>query len=141
MSMSIAPGGWTKLVDASLPSNGNRGVGSMTIRYNLAWDGGTTAARGMETLVRTSRSTPRFATFRKEMAMGGIGKFKLSDALRPQDRPEKKKGGKIGQASKQAATQSQESHESDAAKDAESSNRGRMVRIGRGNQQAGRQGQ
>jgi hypothetical protein len=57
-----------------------------------------------------------------------IGKHRFSDAI-PR------------QTSEAAAKQTREAKESEKAHSAEASNRERMVDIGRGNQQAGRQGQ
>ncbi len=70
--------------------------------------------------------------------MSEIGKHKLSDAIpqQPED-----KGGKPTPTHETAAEQAREETESQQAKDAEASIRDRMVNIGRGNQQAGRQGQ
>ena len=95
--------------------------------------------------------------------MAGVGRFKLTDAL-PQAEPSpledssagaapaqrgkgKSKGkarskGKAAQASASrglAAEQLREARESTQAKNAEAGIRDRMVDIGRGNQQAGRQ--
>jgi len=97
--------------------------------------------------------------------MAGVGRFKLTDALPQQaeslplaetgasSTPAKRgkgksKGkarskGKAAQASAAhgpAAEQVREARESTQAKNAEASTRDRMVDIGRGNQQAGRQG-
>jgi len=96
--------------------------------------------------------------------MAGVGRFKLTDALPPQVEPTplsdggagggpakqgkgKSKGkaknkGKSDQLSAShglAAEQVREARESTQAKNAEASARDRMVDIGRGNQQAGRQ--
>ena len=72
--------------------------------------------------------------------MSGIGKFKLSDAV-PQPPGEGGMGGKKKPATlKTVAEQSREASESEDAKNASASGRDRMVDIGRGNQQAGRQG-
>jgi hypothetical protein len=96
--------------------------------------------------------------------MAGFGRFKLTDALPPEQqiRTEptrfeeagplgqagkgKSKGkakspGKAAKASTSAleAEQLREARESSQAKNAEASTRDRMVDIGRGNQQAGRQ--
>lgn len=68
--------------------------------------------------------------------MAGIGKHKLSDAIKPEDSGQGKKKRSGGPA----ASQARETAESKAAKEAQSSNRDRMVDIGRGNQQAGRGG-
>jgi hypothetical protein len=64
------------------------------------------------------------------------GKAKISDAL-PQPRPET---GKPVSAHEATAEQTREAEESKQARSAEASIRDRMVDIGRGNQQAGRQG-
>jgi hypothetical protein len=61
---------------------------------------------------------------------------RLSDAI-PQSRPG---AGKPVPAHETAAEQTREAEESKQARSAEASNRDRMVDIGRGNQQAGRQG-
>jgi hypothetical protein len=95
--------------------------------------------------------------------MAGIGRFKLTDALpaveppaltdtgaggSPAKRGKGKPKGKAGSKGKTtglspshglAAEQLREARESTAAKNAEASARDRMVDIGRGNQQAGRQ--
>ena len=74
--------------------------------------------------------------------MSGIGKFKLADALpRPPRKDEARKGGKPTPTQSTAAEQVREARESEGARAAELSSRERMVGIGRGNQQAGRQGQ
>lgn len=74
--------------------------------------------------------------------MAEIGKHKLSDAIpQPQHGTVVDKGGKAAPTHETDAEQSREAKESAEAKDAEASNRDRMVDIGRGNQQAGRQGQ
>ncbi len=99
--------------------------------------------------------------------MAGLGRFKMTDALPPDQRAKvessqsndqgqpgstgragkgKRKGkgkspGKAGQATSKSldAEQVREARESKQAKNAEASTRDRMVEIGRGNQQAGRQ--
>ncbi len=72
--------------------------------------------------------------------MSGIGKFKLSDAV-PQPRADSGKSGKKKRMPlKTDAEQVREAGESEQAKNALASGRDRMVDIGRGNQQAGRQG-
>jgi hypothetical protein len=78
----------------------------------------------------------------KERLMSEIGKHKLTDALPPQH-PEldEHKGGKPVPTHETAAEQVREEIESQDARNAEASIRERMVNIGRGNQQAGRQGQ
>jgi hypothetical protein len=100
--------------------------------------------------------------------MAGLGRFKMTDALPPEQpvnaepsqssdhvqagatgpaRKGKGKGkaksaGKPGKATSKGpdAEQVREAGESAQAKNAEASTRDRMVDIGRGNQQAGRQG-
>jgi hypothetical protein len=74
--------------------------------------------------------------------MSEIGKHKLSDALKPQ-KPEivDDHGGKPVPTHEVSADKARESQESAEAVEAEASIRERMVKIGRGNQQAGRQGQ
>jgi hypothetical protein len=95
--------------------------------------------------------------------MAGLGRFKLTDALPPQAEPsvsesvasgspaKRGKGKSKGKAKAkgtpdqtsaghgQAADQLREARESAQARNAEASSRDRMVDIGRGNQQAGRQ--
>jgi hypothetical protein len=93
--------------------------------------------------------------------MAGVGRFKLTDALpslpdtpltdetgaapgtaaQGKGKGKAKNKGKKGQRSSPgaAAEQLREGRESSQAKNAEGSNRDRMVDIGRGNQQAGRQ--
>jgi hypothetical protein len=85
--------------------------------------------------------------------MAGIGRFKLTDALPPespaeegawrgpagQAQPGKAKKGKIKKKGEKASEQLREARESVQARNAEASSRDRMVDIGRGNQQAGRQ--
>jgi len=74
--------------------------------------------------------------------MSGIGKFKLADAMpRHLHKDAAKQGGKPEPTQATAAEQVREARESDGARAAEVSSRDRMVGIGRGNQQAGRQGQ
>jgi len=80
--------------------------------------------------------------------MAGIRRFKLSDAL-PKPLAEssrsarggkkKAKAGEAGSAESTAAEQARQIHEASLAKNAEASTRDRMVDIGRGNLQAGRQ--
>ena len=96
--------------------------------------------------------------------MAGLGRFKMTDALPPEQRataesspssdfgqagstgPARKGKGKgkaksAGKAGKTVeAEQVREARESAQARNAEASTRDRMVDIGRGNQQAGRQG-
>jgi hypothetical protein len=93
--------------------------------------------------------------------MAGFGRFKMTDALPPEQRAiaeslqssepgatgragkgkRKGQGKSSGQATSGArdSEQVREARESAQAKNAESSSRDRMVDIGRGNQQAGRQ--
>ncbi len=91
--------------------------------------------------------------------MAGIGRYKLTDAIPPEQRitPDpaqpgsgwsgrgkgnrKKRAGKGGApgSGAQSAEQVREAGESAQAKNAEASVRDRMVDIGRGTQQAGRQ--
>ena len=74
--------------------------------------------------------------------MAGIGKYKLSDAIRqPRRKAGGGKGGKPVPTHETAAEQVREATESGEADGAAASTRDRMVAIGRGNQQAGRQGQ
>jgi hypothetical protein len=74
--------------------------------------------------------------------MSEIGKHKLSDAMpHPQHAPGDHEGGKPVPTHESTAEQAREAQESEEARLAEASNRERMVDIGRGNQQAGRQGQ
>jgi len=73
--------------------------------------------------------------------MAGIGKHKLSDSIpRPQPGPDTREGGKPVPTPETTAEQTREDDERAKAKAAQASNRDRMVDIGRGNQQAGRQG-
>jgi hypothetical protein len=74
--------------------------------------------------------------------MAGIGKYKLTDALTKfLGKIGRKRGGKPTPTHATAAEQVRESHEATEAHNAEASIRDRMTDIGRGNQQAGRQGQ
>jgi hypothetical protein len=72
--------------------------------------------------------------------MSGIGPYKLSDAVKP-PRGSKNRGGggKPATTPGERAEQAREAHEREAAKNATGSARDRMVEVGRGNQQAGRQ--
>ena len=72
--------------------------------------------------------------------MAGIGRYKLSDAMPKPLKEGGKKGGRPVQTPEIAAEQTREARESEQARSAEASNRDRMADIGRGNQQAGRQG-
>lgn len=95
--------------------------------------------------------------------MAGLGRFKMTDAIPPEQRakaeaaepdaegppgatgrPRKGKRKRPGGAGKAASVglnseQVREARESEQARNAEASTRDRMVDIGRGNQQAGRQ--
>ena len=97
--------------------------------------------------------------------MAGVGRFKMTDALPPEQRTfdepaqpgdlaaagstgragkgrgKAKAAGKAGKGSVKSldSEQVREARESAQAKNAEASSRDRMVDIGRGNQQAGRQ--
>jgi hypothetical protein len=71
-----------------------------------------------------------------------IGKLRLSDAIRHQtSEVAGDKGRRSVPTHETAAEQTREAKESEEARSAGASNRERMVDIGRGNQQAGRQGQ
>ncbi|AGA26345.1 hypothetical protein [Singulisphaera acidiphila] len=71
-----------------------------------------------------------------------FGQYKLSDAIRQLRRKAGGgKGGKPVPTRETAAEQVRETQESNEAGKARASSRDRMVDIGRGNQQAGRQGQ
>jgi hypothetical protein len=75
--------------------------------------------------------------------MAEIGKHKLSDAIphpQPRTKGDADKGGKPVTTHETGAEQVREAKASAEAKGAEASTRERMVDIGRGNQQAGRQG-
>jgi hypothetical protein len=93
--------------------------------------------------------------------MAGFGRYKLTDALPTPSTPDKSvpslgrdqvssagrkaknkaagRKGKPSSASELFAEQVREARESNQAKNAEASARDRMIDIGRGNQQAGRQ--
>ena len=74
--------------------------------------------------------------------MSEIGKHKMTDALSNQKHEhDEDKGGKPVPTPETVAEQAREASMSEQAHNAEASNRERMVDIGRGNQQAGRQGQ
>lgn len=73
--------------------------------------------------------------------MAGIGRFKLTDAIKPTaDKLKSKKAGKAKPAYGATAEQTRESSESKSARNADASIRDRMVDIGRGGKQSGRQG-
>jgi hypothetical protein len=81
-------------------------------------------------------------TGQEETIMSEIGKHKLADAVpHPGAEHHEVEGGQPVPTHETAAEQVREAQESKEAHDAEASNRERMVDIGRGNQQAGRQGQ
>jgi hypothetical protein len=71
--------------------------------------------------------------------MAEFSRHKLSDAIPKRTETGKKKRGKRAASHEFAAEQTREADESARAHAAEASNRDRMVDIGRGNQQAGRQ--
>ena len=74
--------------------------------------------------------------------MSEFGKHKLSDAVpHLETKSSKRKKGKPTPNQATDAEQIREAQESAQARDAEASIRDHMVDIGRGNQQAGRQGQ
>ena len=74
--------------------------------------------------------------------MAGAGNFTLTDALtRLMRQVGRRETGKPAPTHATAAEQARETQECRGARDAEGSIRARMVNIGRGNQQAGRQGQ
>jgi hypothetical protein len=78
----------------------------------------------------------------KESIMAGIRKYKLTDVLRrPRREADSGRGGTPKRQYETGAEQSREAQECGEARGAVASNRERMVDIGRGNQQAGRQGQ
>ncbi|WZO99759.1 hypothetical protein EP7_001372 [Isosphaeraceae bacterium EP7] len=78
----------------------------------------------------------------KETIMSELGKHKLTDALpqKPHENDEDK-GGQPHPTHDTVAEQAREQQKLEEAKNAEASIRDRMVDIGRGNQQSGRQGQ
>jgi CheY-like chemotaxis protein len=79
---------------------------------------------------------------RRRRPMAGIGKYKLTDALRkPHGGTAADRVDRPAQAREADPEQAREAGESREAHQADASIRDRMVRIGRGNQQAGRQGQ
>jgi hypothetical protein len=74
--------------------------------------------------------------------MSGPEKFKFVDAIKtPEGESAEAHGGKPAPSHATEAEQVRESHEASEAKNAQASARDHMVDIGRGNQQAGRQGQ
>ena len=78
----------------------------------------------------------------RETNLAEIGKHRLSDAISHQTSEAcGDKGRRPVPTHETAAEQTREAKESEEARSAGASNRERMVDIGRGNQQAGRQGQ
>ena len=78
----------------------------------------------------------------EETIMAGIGNYKMTDALRRTQRaPGDDRGGLARRQHETGAEQTREAQEAGEALDAVESSRDRMIDIGRGNQQAGRQGQ
>jgi len=73
--------------------------------------------------------------------MPWIGNYKLSDAIPKPLKPGGKRGGKPRLPHQEIAEQIREAQERQDAKNNEASIRDRMVEIGRGGLQAGRQGQ
>ena len=71
--------------------------------------------------------------------MAEFGRYKLSDAIPKPPATGKKRRAKPTPTPGVAAEQAREAEENAKAHKAEASNRDRMVDIGRGNQQAGRQ--
>ncbi len=72
--------------------------------------------------------------------MAGLGRYKLSDAVPKPIEGDIPAGGKGRNSSKTKSMQTRESQENQKARNAGPSKRERMVEIGRGQQQAGRQG-
>jgi hypothetical protein len=72
--------------------------------------------------------------------MSDLGKHKLSDAIPKPPKGRGKKRGKPVPGAGTVAETARETAESEKAREAQASNRERMVDIGRGNQQAGRHG-
>jgi hypothetical protein len=78
----------------------------------------------------------------QETIMAGIGNDKMTDALRRTQRaPGGDRGGRPRRQHETGAEQTREAQEYGEARGAVESSRDRMIDIGRGNQQAGRQGQ
>jgi hypothetical protein len=74
--------------------------------------------------------------------MAGLYNYKFSDAFhRAKPVTTLKKSGRPAKTHEITAEQTREANESKTALNAEASIRDQMVKIGRGNQQAGRQGQ
>jgi hypothetical protein len=85
-----------------------------------------------------------FASFQRsalpeEEPMADFQRRKLSDAIPRMAESGKKKRGKRSPSPEVAAEQTREAAESTKAREADASPRDRMVDIGRGNQQSGRQ--
>ncbi len=72
--------------------------------------------------------------------MAGIDKYKLSDAIARTPKGAGRQGGQREITHDTAAVQVREAQASQQARNAKTSARERMVDIGRGGQQAGRQG-
>ena len=78
----------------------------------------------------------------EETIMAGIGNYKMTDALRRTQRaPGDDRGGMPKRQHETGTEQTRQAQEYGEARGAVESSRDRMVNIGRGNQQAGRQGQ
>lgn len=73
--------------------------------------------------------------------MAGLGRYKLTDALpHPHRKAGSPRSGRPKSSREESAEQTREAEESRKARGMSASSRERMVDIGRGNQQAGRQG-
>ncbi len=72
--------------------------------------------------------------------MASIGRYKLSDAISRTPKGAGRKGGQRELTHDTAAEQVRQAQESQQARNAKTSGRERMVDIGRGGQQSGRQG-
>lgn len=72
--------------------------------------------------------------------MAGIGRYKLSDAIRRPAKAGGDRGGRPVPPRGAAVEQAREAAEGEKARSTGVSRRERMVDLGRGNQQAGRQG-
>lgn len=72
--------------------------------------------------------------------MAGIGKYKLSDASARTPKGAGRQGGQLESTHDTAAEQVRQAQVNHQARNAKTSDRERMVDIGRGGQQAGRQG-
>jgi len=76
----------------------------------------------------------------EEVTMAGIGRYKLSDAIPRSQAGGRPAGGSPSDARVTEVEQVRQAQESRKARNAGVSTRERMVDIGRGQQQAGRQG-